>query len=317
VSQSPAILITYHNEGELLRRCLASLASQTRPVREVLIYDDASDVRPGDHLPAGLPVRVLRGERNIGPARARNVLLGETTAAFVHFHDADDAFAPDWNARVSAEIASGDIDAVFTEVSSVTETGVVHEDVLELSRLAAGAGLVSFCIQGSMLVPAGSYRRSVVTAIGGYRESLWQSEDWDFHIRLAAASPVYRVIPQSLVRIHLRAESRSRDVADVWRSAVQATRLLASELPAAWRGELAEAAAKAGSRLYRAGAAEDAREAFQLARELGNPVHSGQPGVYRTVARHAGQEWAERISRAYRKWLPERVRGRLAQWKSS
>jgi glycosyltransferase involved in cell wall biosynthesis len=313
VSQSPAILITYHNEGELLRRCLASLAHQTRPVAEILIYDDASDVPPGDHVPTGMPVRVIRGERNIGPARGRNVLLAETKAAFVHFHDADDAFAPDWNARVAAEIEGGKIDAVFTEVSSVTEAGVVREGVLELSRLAAGAELVSFCIQGSMLVPAGTYRRSIVTAIGGYRESLWQSEDWDFHIRLAAASPAYHVIPESLVRIHLRARSRSRDVVDVWRSAVQATRLLASELPAVWRPDLAEAAARAGSQLFRAGAGDEARQAFQLARELGNPVHSGEPGVYRTVARHAGQEWAERLGLVYRKWLPERVRGRLAQ----
>jgi GT2 family glycosyltransferase len=316
MSQSPAILITYHNEGELLRRCLASLACQTRPVEEILIYDDVSDVRPGDHVPAGLAVRVIRGERNIGPARGRNLLLRETRAEFVHFHDADDAFAPDWNARVTAEIEDGSPDAVFTEVSSVTEAGFVREGVLELSRLAAGADLVRFCIQGSMLVPAGTYRRSVVTAIGGYRELLWQSEDWDFHIRLAAAAPAFRVIPQSLVRIHLRAASRSRDVADVWRSAVQAIRLLASELPPVWRADLAEAAAKAGSQLFRAGAADEAREAFQLARELGTPVHGGQPAMYRAVARHAGQEWAERIGLAYRKWLPERVRGRLGQWRS-
>lgn len=316
MNEPPAILITYHNEGELLRRCLASLASQTRPVGEILIYDDASEIRPGSHVPAGLAVRVIRGERNIGPGKGRNILLKETSAAFLHFHDADDAFAPDWNERVCAEIEGGAVDVVFTEVSSISENGQICEAFLGLSRLAAGVDLVRFCIQGSMLVPAGTYRRSVLAGIGGYRESLWQSEDWDFHIRLAAAGPAFRVISRPLIRIHLRAQSRSRDVADVWRSAVQATRLLAGELPAVWRADLAEAAARAGSQLFRAGAAADARAAFQLARELGDPSHGGEPGVYRALARHAGQEWAERVGSVYRKWLPERVRGRLAQWRS-
>ena len=312
MSQSPSILITYHNEGPLLQRCLASLAAQTRPVQEVIVYDDASSVRPDGYVDVGVPVRIIRGEANIGPARARNVLLRSTDAEFVHFHDADDVFDPAWNESVSAELAWGRPDAVFTEVSSVTESGVVRDGILGLSHLDEHGDLIRFCIQGSMLVPAGTYRRDLVRAIGGYRESLWQSEDWDFHIRLACARPAYRVLSRCLVRIYLRGASRSRDTAQVWQSALDAIRTLAGEVPRGYLTDLSEAAARAGSHLFRAGAAAEARQAFDLARTLGTPVHRGEAVMYRAVARHAGQEWAERLGMLYRRYLPGGLR-RLAR----
>jgi len=306
--ESLAVLITYHNEGDLLRRCLRSLAEQTRPVDEILVYDDASDIRPDGHLIGNLPIRVVRGEHNIGPARGRNVLLRQTGAAFVHFHDADDAFEPSWCERVRTAFDAGDVDAVFTDVRSVTPVGEWREHVMDLARLEAEKDLVRFCIQGSMLVPAGTYRRAAVERIGGYRESLWQSEDWDFHVRLACARPAYRVIADSLVRIYLRAESRSRDVIAVWRSAVDAIRALATEIPTRYRDELSEAAATAGMHLFRAGALAEARAAFALATELGEPRHAGQPRIYRALAQHAGQEWAERAGSLYRRCVPESLR---------
>jgi len=313
MSVSPAILITYHNEGNLLRRCLESLAMQTRPVGEVVIYDDASTVRPEAHVPDRLAVRLVRGERNIGPARGRNVLLAQASSPFVHFHDADDAFEMDWNERVSTTLARTDADAVFTEVSSVTDEGAVRESILGLDAVAAGEDLTRFCLRGSMLVPAGTYRRAAIEAIGGYRDALWQSEDWDFHVRLAASGVTSAVVLEPLVRIYLRAASRSRDTTAVWTSAVDAVRLLSKELRSEYRPDLAEAAARAGSHLFRSGAHGDARAAFALARSLGPPRHDGETGVYRTVARYAGQEIAERTGEWYRRLVPQSLRALRTQ----
>src|SRR2546427_12916521 len=62
------VLITYHDERELLRECLESIARQTVPPDEVLVFDDASKAPAAAYVPAGLPVRVLRTEANRGPS---------------------------------------------------------------------------------------------------------------------------------------------------------------------------------------------------------------------------------------------------------
>ncbi|HEX2780879.1 MAG TPA: glycosyltransferase family 2 protein, partial [Gemmatimonadaceae bacterium] len=62
-----AVLVTYYNEGELLRECLTSILAQDPPPDEVLVYDDASRIPAQPHVPEGAPVRVIRGSQNVGP----------------------------------------------------------------------------------------------------------------------------------------------------------------------------------------------------------------------------------------------------------
>src|SRR5205807_8952919 len=113
---SVGVLITYYGERELLRECLESVAQQTRLPDEILIYDDASDAPAEKYVPQGLPVTVLRGAENRGPAYGRNRLLHASTSSFVHFHDADDLFSPGWHTRVSDALDATGADAVFTEI---------------------------------------------------------------------------------------------------------------------------------------------------------------------------------------------------------
>src|SRR5262245_29459086 len=95
-----AVLITYHGEKGLLHECLKSLTNQGAAPDEILVYDDASGAPAQNFLPDGLAVTVLRGDENRGPAYGRNRLLGACKSAYVHFHDADDLFNPQWSVRV-------------------------------------------------------------------------------------------------------------------------------------------------------------------------------------------------------------------------
>jgi hypothetical protein len=211
---------------------------------------------------------------------------------------------------VRRAIYASDADAVFTEVSSVQADRRFSRNTLGLERLE-GKDLVSFCIAGALLPSSGTYRRSVVLAVGGYRETLWQSEDWEFHVRLAASGITYAIINGPLVIQRVRAESRSQNHQEVFTSAVQGIALLAQELPARYRPELSDAAARAGMALYRIGAHTDARNAFSLARNLGRPPLRGQHSLYRLAATLIGLEGAERAGAVYRRLLPASVRGRL------
>jgi hypothetical protein len=305
------VLITYYGERDLLRECLESLALQTRAPDEILIYDDASDAPAEQYVPAGLAVRILRADVNRGPAFGRNQLLEASSSAYVHFHDADDLFFPDWCARVHEALEATALDVVFTEIEAISEQGVRSTRVLALDALASDADLLRFCIQGVMLVPSGTYRRDLVRSIGGYRTSLWQAEDFDFHVRLAATTPRYALITDPLVTIRVRSAGRSADQVQTWSSYIQAVAELSATLPDSYRTDLADAAARAGSTLFKLGAREEASVAFRLAARLGPPTLTTQRRLYRLLAKTLGFEVAEQLAQAYRGALPTRLRAYL------
>lgn len=307
------VLITYYGERELLRECVESLLAQQDRPEEILVYDDASDAPAEDYLPPDFPGRVIRGEVNRGPCHGRNVLLRLSDSDYVHFHDADDLFHPEWCRRVRAAIEETGADTVFTEISSYQNDKLFCERVLGLDRLTAGEDLVRFCLRGSMLVPSGTYRRELALSMGGYREALWQTEDYDFHVRLAIRKPRYTILADPLVWIRIRPAGRSQNRVEVWSSAVDAVRLLADEIPAAYRPDLADAAVRAGSVLFKAGARTQARSAFELAARIGPPTFGEQRGFYRTVARLFGPEAAEWIGTCYRSLVPRRLRGYMVE----
>ena len=310
-----AVLITYFNEGPLLAECIESIARQPRAPDEILVYDDASSVPAADFIPFGTGVSLIRGELNQGPAYGRNALVAATTCDFVHFHDADDLFAPTWAQEVRSELARRDVDIVFTDLMSVQDGHIVSPAVMNLGeRLRADPDLVRFGLRGALLLPSSTARRSLVMQVGGFRprDMLAQSEDFEFHLRLAAAAgDRYAVIPRSLVIQRLREGSHSSNERVVWESASSAVGLLAAELPATYRQDLSDAAARIASRLFEIGAVSEGRRSASLALQLGKPRFPNRPAGYRMLASIFGQRAAEGIGRAYRRLLPDRVRRTL------
>lgn len=307
---SLGVLITYHNEKDLLKKCLESLLLQRFPPEEILVYDDASEAPARDYILPEWPVRVIRGEKNLGPSYGRNALLAASQSDYIHFHDSDDWFHPSWCRRVRELLEPGDLDAVFTEVASYIDGKLHRPKVLELERLVRGEDLVGFCLTHAMLVPAGTYRRSLIHSLGGYRTALWQSEDFDFHVRLAAKGIRYGLIDEALVHIRIRPESRSQNQNEVWVYRLRGLRLLISELDAKYQPAIAEAAVGIGSKLFQIGARTEAHEAFQLAQEVGPPRFEQQAAFYRYIAKCFGPETAEWMGLIYRRMLPTPLR----QW---
>lgn len=85
------------NRPALLREALSSLMGQTLPPRETLVIDDGSNP-PVDadalRTEFGASVRVLRNERSMGLAYARNLGVEEARGKYVVHLDDDDLLAP-------------------------------------------------------------------------------------------------------------------------------------------------------------------------------------------------------------------------------
>jgi len=260
-----------------------------------------------------MPVAILRGTENRGPCVGRNILLRASVSDYVHFHDADDLLRHDWCKQIRHAIADTRTDLIVTEASSRRGEQPVSVNVLDISRLEPYGDLVQLALRGSILTSASVCRRQLALAVGGYRESLRQAEDFDFHVRLAAAAASYTVLTEPLVCKRLREDSYStRDWQTVWTSVVEAVRCLAGELPPRYRCELSETVARAGSVLFKLGARGDARSAFRLASQLGPPRFTHQRAFYRLLARTLGPELTEQLSATYRSALPQSFRGTLA-----
>ena len=104
---------------------------------------------------------------------------------------------------------------------------------------------------------------------------------------------------ESLIKIRHRPEGRSHNQLQVWASALEAIEKLSHEIPTIYHLELAEAAAKAGSILWRLGNRIIAKRAFELAYHLGPPKFNERNKSFRLLARILGPFYAEYLGIIY------------------
>jgi cellulose synthase/poly-beta-1,6-N-acetylglucosamine synthase-like glycosyltransferase len=90
-------VVAVHNEEELVRHCIASMAAQTYPHAEIIVVDDAST----DNTPTVLrqlaqeyPVTLIELPGNMGKKRALSVGLLQAHGSIVAFADSDSVWAP-------------------------------------------------------------------------------------------------------------------------------------------------------------------------------------------------------------------------------
>ncbi len=308
---SISILITYYNEKELLTRCINSLLSQTIPIYEILIHDDASKFCADQYFEPAPHIRVIRSNSNRGPSAARNLLLSQARGNYIHFHDADDFFDSNWAEKVESKIKETDTDVVFTEVDSYRHGNLHREKILDLKKIQNGMSLVDFSLNHALLPLSGTYRRSLIKRLGGYREELWQSEDFEFHVRLALSEARFEIISRSLAFIDIRDDSRSQKQLEVWQWRLSALRLLFLDLPPQFYPTFIEALCATAHKLFELRDHHSSSLAYNLIMQLGTPRYSGRSLLFRLLAKFFGPFKTEIIGKSYRNFLPESVRRRL------
>lgn len=120
-----SVVVPMHNVGAFASSTLRSLASNADPDFEVLLVDDCStDSTPwvidrwADRLPN---VKVIRHEKNMGIAQARNSGIDAAEGEFLTFLDGDDWYAPGHLRDLVSAIEELDCD--FARTDHVQATG--------------------------------------------------------------------------------------------------------------------------------------------------------------------------------------------------
>lgn len=237
-----SILITYYNEKELLTECLNSINIQSVLPTNVLIYDDNSKFKASDYILSSLnfPIEIFYNEENKGPGYGRNFLMQKASTEYIRFHDADDLLKPNAVKHILEKIEENKPDVIFNEIECQKNGVVVSEKVMnfEILKDLTKDSLLEYSILGSILIPSITYKRNIGLKLGGFLaiDTLKQSEDYEFHIRIINEIEKFEFIYDSLVIQRLRNNSHSaRNIKDVYVSGVLALINLADKLPDKFR----------------------------------------------------------------------------------
>jgi len=183
-------VIPTRNRWRLLLRAVASALRQEGVIVEVVVIDDGSTDETAGRLGriADERLRVLRSARPGGVSRARNLAVDAARAPWVAFLDDDDVWAP---AKLRAQLdrTADDVALVCCGAVFIDEDGAVLSERLPfLEDEEYRQALLRSNVVG---MPSGVLARAdLVTAVGGFDESLSISADWDLWIRLSACGRV-------------------------------------------------------------------------------------------------------------------------------
>lgn len=198
----------FNARADLLRAAAGSVLAQgAHHSCEVLLIDDGSTAADtiaslGELQAEDARVRLVRTEKNQGPARARNRGLAATTHDWIAFIDADDLWPPGKLDRVEAVHRERPdtlwIGGQFTTLgadgslapslliprkcpSAEVTSGSARLRTPELTRVLVG----DWQHLGTSVI-----HRSLIAAVGGFDEQLLYGEDWLWFLRMSLLAPL-------------------------------------------------------------------------------------------------------------------------------
>ncbi|MBX6742874.1 MAG: glycosyltransferase [Acetobacteraceae bacterium] len=228
------VMPVYDPPEAFLRAAIESVQKQLYPCWELCIADDAS---PSPHVArvladyAGDPrIKVIRRDVNGHISAATNSALAIATGEFVALMDHDDLLPEHALYEVAAAIeAQPELDIIFSDEDKVDGQGRRFEPYFKPDfdpDLLLGQNVISHL---------GVYRRSLIERLGGMREGMEGSQDYDLALRAVAATSPGRIHHIPAILYHWRQQAKGRasfSEASLWRCVAAAHRAVGDHLAA-------------------------------------------------------------------------------------
>lgn len=207
-----ALLIPAHNAVATLPRLLKSAAAQNPPFDEIIVHDDCSTDETAE-VALAFGARVVRSNSNIGCTAGKARLLYETTAEWVHFHDADDELLAEFTATVQEAIASPpQVEVIIVGTEERHEENSSHLAVAIPNAALLTESPFLFSISYKVNAISGVYRRSFIVETRALEipDNERYNEDQAIQINLVLARARFKCIPRVLTRSFVQSASMSR-----------------------------------------------------------------------------------------------------------
>ena len=201
-------IIPVHNGEKYLGEALQSVFDQTYGSLEAIVVDDGSTDGTAELCASfGDGVSVVRNERALGPAAARNRGVDQARGAYFAFLDHDDV----WEARkvalqIDRFVNRQELGFTVTRIQNFWVAELADEAVRFRDHPRSKAADASM-VQTLMV------ERRAFDRVGPFDEALPHTSDPDWFLRARAAGVPEELIPEVLVwrRIHPDQRSRRRN----------------------------------------------------------------------------------------------------------
>jgi len=209
-----AVIVPAYGVAHLLGEALRSLQAQTMPAWECLVIDDGA---PDDVASAVAPyladprIRFVHTD-NHGVSAARNRAIRETSAPYIALLDGDDLFRPTYLEAMLGILDTDESASIVT--CNARLFGAVPRERLCVERAPDAPAVTSAplakVLDRSFNVYIGSaFRRADFERIGGFDETMAQSEDLDLWVRLLLLGGCARYVDAVLGDYRVRPGSAS------------------------------------------------------------------------------------------------------------
>ncbi len=212
-----AVIVPTYQRAARLPFIIAALEEQTFPREdvEVVICDDSSTDGSADVLQelaarSPLNIRIMRTERNSGPAVARNIAWRSTQVPILAFFDDDCRPAPNWLASGVAAFDQPDVGVVQGRTIPDPTSAVDASDPVRYRAATQRIYSLSKRYEACNIF----YRRKVLEAVGGFDESIyffgedtvpgWSARRLGAGDRFAPGALAYHEVARRGVRWYLR-----------------------------------------------------------------------------------------------------------------
>jgi glycosyltransferase involved in cell wall biosynthesis len=199
-----SVIVPVCNGAGFLAEAIASVRAQDPPVAEIIVVDDGSTDGSGDLAETlGSDIRVIRQDRNVGPAAARNCGITAAIGAIIGFLDVDDL----WTSDATSLLLSG--------MRRVSQPAIAAGRIKVISGpFPFGAAAASPIMEGyAMHFGSCLIRRHVFDEIGLLDPALRYGEDTDWFMRARERGVPIAVI-DAVTMIHRRHEGNMTRHAD-------------------------------------------------------------------------------------------------------
>jgi glycosyltransferase involved in cell wall biosynthesis len=230
-----SLIIAAFNSGPKIAATLDSVLRQTEPPDEIIVVDDCSTDGTPDRIEAAYrQIRVVRTERNVFTAAARNRGAEAANGRTLMFLDHDDLLWPDAvQVLLALREAFPEAGAVYADHRYVNRaTGVCYPDhhtsqpaFARLRRVPTlretalgrlyGKLLYRALLHGNLLQQPWAIDAVLFAKLGGFAADIRYCEDWELYLRVTRTAPVVvsdRVISDHIIdgdNLHLHTDQAS------------------------------------------------------------------------------------------------------------
>ncbi len=181
-----SVIIPTYNRAAYIVKSIESVLAQTYQDIEIIVVDDASTDDTGARIfeLSHPKVKYFCNDKNRGCSYTRNRGVAEAAGEYIAFQDSDDLWLPEKLALQMDKLLKDQTDMCFCAFKTSTNVHPNEESAKEIFKREPDLFTCLLCVQ-LIGTPTILCKRECFLNLGGFDESIYAFEDYDFSLRFS------------------------------------------------------------------------------------------------------------------------------------